>query len=42
VLLKIRVSKRVFGEPKKKPGKMLVGFPINKLDPETFREVAGA
>jgi predicted RNA-binding protein len=38
--LKIRVEK-VYKEPKKKPDKMLVGFPINKLDPETFREVAG-
>ncbi|MCC6003574.1 MAG: EVE domain-containing protein [Thermofilum sp.] len=38
--LKIRVEK-VYREPKKKPDKMLVGFPINKLDPETFEEVAG-
>jgi predicted RNA-binding protein len=37
--LKIRVEK-VFREPKKKPAKMLVGFPINKLDPETFRELS--
>ena len=37
--LKIRVE-RVFSTPRKKPEKMLVAFPINKLDPETFKEVA--
>jgi len=38
--LRIRVEK-VFPAPRKRPGKMLVAFPINKLDPETFREIAG-
>ena len=37
--LKIRVEK-VFREPKKKPDKMLVGFPINKLDLDTFLEIS--
>jgi hypothetical protein len=31
---------RVFSTPRKKPGRMLVAFPMNKLDPETFEEVA--
>jgi hypothetical protein len=30
----------VFSTPRKKPDRMLVAFPINKLDPETFEEVA--
>ena len=37
--LKIRVEK-VFREPKRKPAKMLVGFPINKLDPETYEKIS--
>jgi hypothetical protein len=37
--LKIGVEK-VYREPKKKPAKMLVGFPINKLDPETYEKIS--